>query len=51
VVGSLLLAAHDPDGGLVYVGDAGAGFTDAEGPTDLSSSSVRCSSKRRKSTR
>ena len=29
VLGSLLLAAHNPDGELVYVGDVGTGFTDA----------------------
>ena len=29
VLGSLLLAAHDPGGELVYVGDVGTGFTDA----------------------
>jgi bifunctional non-homologous end joining protein LigD len=29
VLGALLLAAHDPDGLLVYVGDVGTGFTDA----------------------
>ena len=29
VLGALLLAAHDPDGELVYVGDVGTGFTDA----------------------
>ncbi|MFC4943295.1 non-homologous end-joining DNA ligase [Pseudonocardia sp. GCM10023141] len=29
VVGALLLAAHDADGLLVYVGDVGTGFTDA----------------------
>jgi bifunctional non-homologous end joining protein LigD len=28
VLGSLLLAAYDPDGELVYVGDVGTGFTD-----------------------
>jgi hypothetical protein len=29
VLGSLLLAAYDPGGELVYVGDVGSGFTDA----------------------
>ncbi|MDT7575819.1 MAG: hypothetical protein QOH17_2152 [Pseudonocardiales bacterium] len=29
VLGSLLLAAYDPDGELVYLGDVGTGFTDA----------------------
>jgi bifunctional non-homologous end joining protein LigD len=29
VLGALLLAAHDETGKLVYVGDVGAGFTDA----------------------
>jgi bifunctional non-homologous end joining protein LigD len=29
VLGSLLLAAHNSDGELVYVGDVGTGFTDA----------------------
>ncbi len=28
-IGALLLAAHDEDGRLVYVGDVGTGFTDA----------------------
>ena len=29
VLSALLLAAHNPDGELVYVGDVGTGFTDA----------------------
>ena len=29
VLGSLLLAAHNPEGELVYVGDVSTGFTDA----------------------
>ena len=28
--GALILAAHDPDGRLVYVGDVGTGFNGAE---------------------
>ena len=32
VLGSLLLAAYDPDGELVYVGDVGTGFTDGRPP-------------------